>query len=144
MTISELIHNCNLRQLINFPTRGRNTLDLVLTKLHEFYDKPSRHAPFGLSDHMCVVLKPKERSLLPKVKKTVTKKRNLRPSFRFAFRKYLEFLDISTLFDQESSCAEKTTLLGTIISTDLNNIPLSTSTVCGTGRPSLIKIRQKH
>ena len=34
LNISRLKYNYNLRQLINFPTRGKNTLDLVLTNLH--------------------------------------------------------------------------------------------------------------
>jgi exonuclease III len=55
LSISRLIHHYNLHQLINFPMKRQNV-------------------PFGLSDHMCVVLKPKERSLLPKLQKIITKK----------------------------------------------------------------------
>ena len=61
LNISQLKSNYGLRQLVNFPTRGRNTLDLVLTNLHEYYDQPSKYAPFGFSDHMSVELKPKNR-----------------------------------------------------------------------------------
>ncbi len=52
LSISRLIHNYNLCQLVKFPTRGRSILDLVLTNLHDFYDQPLRYAPFGLSDHV--------------------------------------------------------------------------------------------
>ena len=54
LNISQLKSNYGLRQLVNFPTRGRNTPDLVLTNLHEYYDQPSKYASFGLSDHMSV------------------------------------------------------------------------------------------
>ena len=71
-----------------------------LIKLHKFYGQPVKCAPFGLSDHMYVELKPKDRSPLQKVHKSVVWKRDLRPSSRFAFRKYLELLDIPNMFDK--------------------------------------------
>ena len=63
-------------------------------------------------------------------------------------RKYLELLELPKLFDQESSCVEKTSLLGTIVTTGLDYIiPLRTSTVRSTEPPwmtsKLIKKRQK-
>ena len=100
-----------MRQLVYFPTRGGNILDLVLTNLYDFYEHFERYAPFGLSDHMFVILNPKVCSLLPKVQKTVIMKGDLRPSFCSAFRKYLELLDIPSVLDQVPSCAEKTSLI---------------------------------
>ena len=130
LNISRLKYNYNLRQLINFPTLGKNTLDLVLTNLHKFYGQPVKCAPFGLSDHMSVELKPKYRSQLQKVHKLVVWKRDLRPSSRFAFRKYLELLDIPNMFDKVVSCEGKSSLLETIITTGLNFImPLRPTTV---------------
>jgi hypothetical protein len=37
-----------LRQIINFPTRGNNILDLILTNMKTFYDSPNIRPPFGL------------------------------------------------------------------------------------------------
>ena len=138
-------------KLIKFPTRGRNTLDLVLTNLYDFYDQPERYAPFGLSDHVSIVLKPKQQSELSKARKVVTKKRDLRPSVRLAFRKYLDLLDIPSLFDQESSCVQKTSLLETIVTTGLDYITPLRSTVVRLTEPPwmtsrlfmLIKKRQQ-
>jgi hypothetical protein len=42
LNISRLKYNYNLRQLINFPTPGKNTLDLILTNLYKFYGPTSK------------------------------------------------------------------------------------------------------
>ena len=79
---------------------------------------------------MSVELKPKDRSQLQKVHKLVLWKRDLRPSSRFAFRKYLELLDFPNMFDKVVSCEGKSSLLETIITTGLNFImPLRPTTV---------------
>ena len=72
LNISQVKSNYGLRQLVNFPTRGRNTLDLVLTNLYEYYDQPT---PFSLSDHMSVELKPKNRIQFQNAQRIKTKKR---------------------------------------------------------------------
>ena len=51
-----------LKQLVNFPTRGQRTLDVILTNIPQFYDVPERLAPFGLSDHFTISLFPKVRN----------------------------------------------------------------------------------
>ena len=131
LPVSKLNYNYNLCQLMKFPTRGRNTLDLVVTNLYDFYDQPERYAPFGLSDHVSIVLGPKKTQQieLSKACKIVTKKRDLRPSVRLAFQKYLDLLDIPSLFDQESSCVQKTSLLETIVTTGLDYITPLCSTI---------------
>ena len=37
LNIGRLKHNFRLKQLVNFPTHGRNILDLILTNLKEYY-----------------------------------------------------------------------------------------------------------
>ncbi|XP_028416191.1 uncharacterized protein LOC114539896 [Dendronephthya gigantea] len=151
LNINRLKLSYNLRQLVNFPTRGRNTLDLVLTNLYEYYDQPVKYAPFGLSDHMSVEFKPKERCQPQRAQKRVVKKRDLRPSSRLAFRKYLELLDIPSMFDKAPSCTEKISLLETIVTTGLDYILPLRSTTSRCNEPPwmnsklslLIKKRQK-
>ena len=46
-----LSNNFNLRQLVKAPTRGSETLDLILTNLFEHYSEPDILAGIGLSDH---------------------------------------------------------------------------------------------
>lgn len=152
LNVSRLKHNYNLRQLVSFPTRGQNTLDLVLTNLYEFYDQPVRRAPFGLSDHMSVEVKPKERCQLPKARKLVVKRRDLRPSSRLAYRKYLELLDISNMYDKSLPCSDKVSLLESIVTTGLDFILPLISTMVRCSEPrwitshlsKLIKKRQKY
>ena len=48
-----LIHQ-NLKQTVRTPTRSEHVLDLIVTNLHELYNKPSIIAPLGTSDHNVV------------------------------------------------------------------------------------------
>ena len=63
LNISRLASQFKLKQLIDKPTRGDRTLDLVVTNLASMYDKNSVEIlpPFGLYDHNVVVLRPKAR-----------------------------------------------------------------------------------
>jgi hypothetical protein len=65
LNIKQLCYEFNLKQLVNVPTRGSNILDLVLTNLHGYYKKNSLqiYPPFGLSDHLSLVIQPAERQL---------------------------------------------------------------------------------
>ena len=82
LDVRRLNTNFNLKQIVNFPTRGKNTLDLVLTNLDKFYEKPIKMSPFGLSDHVTIVVKPKKRGQ-DKVVKSIIKSRDMRPSKRY-------------------------------------------------------------
>ena len=44
-------NNCNLKQIVNFPTRGERTL----TNLQDNYETPTQRPPLGLSDYMSLV-----------------------------------------------------------------------------------------
>ena len=52
MHINDILYNCNLRQLIKFPTRGQATL--VLTNLIAHYEDPSPLSALGENDHICI------------------------------------------------------------------------------------------
>ena len=61
MNMFQLINGNDLSQIVDFPTRGKVTLDLILTSgnLRECYETPYPLSPLGLSDHSCVIWKPK-------------------------------------------------------------------------------------
>ena len=59
----------NLKQIANFPTRGNNMLDIVQANLSTYYDKPTKCAPFGLSDHVTIETRP--------ILKTITSSKNI-------------------------------------------------------------------
>ncbi len=61
MDISQIIRGNDLYQMVDFPTRGDATLDLMISssKLKDHYLNPSPMSPIGYSDHVCVLWKPK-------------------------------------------------------------------------------------
>ena len=61
MDTPRLRNNFHLKQIVNFPTCGKRTLDLVLTSLAEYYDAPIQLSPFELSDPNSLEVQPKSR-----------------------------------------------------------------------------------
>ena len=140
----------DLKQLVKFPTRGNNILDIVLTNLSTFFDQPTKRAPFGLSDHMSIEVNPIARSKI-REDTVVVKVRDLRPRSRLAMRQYLEQVDMPGMLDGVKSCDEKTLLLETIVNTGMDYIlPLRSKKSKANNPPwmnstpsNLIRSRQK-
>ena len=65
LKVSRIQNAFELKQVAQFPTRGRNILDLILTDLDKFYDSPRKLPPFGLSDLDPVFVPPLARSQVP-------------------------------------------------------------------------------
>lgn len=129
LNMTRLKNSYDLKQIVKFPTRGKRTLDLILTNLNHFYKDPVQRPPHGLSDHMSVELQPKERCLLPSQRLTVVS-RDLKPSNRLAMRMYLQEVDVPALISTVNTCAEKTSLLETIVQTGLDFVlPLRSKTI---------------
>ncbi|EDO42661.1 predicted protein [Nematostella vectensis] len=70
-----------VKQIVPFPTRGNNKLDLVFTDLSAFYEVPIKRPPFGLSDHDSVEVQPVARQKFPD-NKVLLKSRDLRSTKR--------------------------------------------------------------
>ena len=66
LNITRLRTSYDLKQIVNFPTRGQSTLDLIRTHLEPFHHPLFKRSSFGLSDHLSIEVKPKVRSQLPK------------------------------------------------------------------------------
>ena len=129
LNVARLKSNFNLKQIVNFPTRGPNTLDLILTNLQDFYDVPEKRPPFGLSDHLSIEVKPKMRTLLPQPRSKV-RSRDLRPSNRLALSLYLQEVDVPALISTGNSCSEKVSIFETIVNTGLDIIlPVRSKTI---------------
>ena len=111
----------DLKQLVKFPTRGNNILDIVLTSLSTFFDQPTKRAAFGLSDHMSIEINPIGRRKI-RENTVVVKARDLRPSSRLAMRPYLEQVDMPDMLDRVKYWDEKTLLLETIVNTGMDYI----------------------
>ena len=129
LNVSGLNGNFNLKQIIMFPTRGQNTLDLILTNLASYYSTPTKLSPFGFSDHITIKVQLLDRPTAPR-SKTVIKYRDLRPSKRLAMRSYLESTQVQDLLDRESSCEDKNTMLGKIVRNGMDALfPMTTKTI---------------
>ena len=151
LQITRLRNNFQLKQMVHFPTRGRRTLDLILTNISEYYQDPIERPPFGLSDHASIELQPRERALVKQPTITI-KARDLRPSKRQAMGTYLEAGDVCTKGSCSlETCAEKVSLLEQIITTGLDHIlPIQSRRVHFTEPPwitstlkELIQARQR-
>lgn len=126
LDISQIINHYNLKQLVNFPTRGERTLDLVLTNFEKYYNEPNKLAPFGLSDHCTISLYPRQRARNSSAKKTILT-RNMRPSARNTLGRYFTSVDW-TVIDTIVITEEKLDFLNCIINIGLDNI-MPTKTV---------------
>ena len=109
-----------LKQLVNFPTRGERTLDVILTNISQFFDNLEKMAPFGLSDHFTISLFPKIRNINTN-RPRVVKSRDIRPSNKMALGRVLSTIDWSCL-DLINSCEGKVDFFNQIVSDSLNLI----------------------
>ena len=147
LKVSRFQNAFKLKQVVKFPTRGRNILDLILTDLDKFHDSPRKLPPFGLSDHDSVFVPPLARSQVPNPTYR-TKPRDLRPTKRLALTRYLEEVNVNQLVNNQISCDDKAKTFEMIISTGLEAIALTTEKVIITSEPhgsfkKLIRNRQK-
>ena len=74
---SGLTNGFKLYQIVKFPTRGQNLLDLIFTNMKECNKEPIKRPAFGLSDHDTIEVQPLERLQMPKPKLQV-KSRDLK------------------------------------------------------------------
>ena len=151
LKVSRLSHQFRMKQLVNLHTRGNQTLDLILTNLHRFYDEStlSSFPPFGLSDHNVIFISPKDRP--PTVpKKKVIWKRDMRKTRMQELGRYLSLLDWDIL-NHATSCEAKQQLFEDLVNTGLDIImPLKKSQMHSNNPPwitpefiNLIKRRQQ-
>ena len=70
LPIRHLSSQFQLKQMVNFNTRGTSKLDLILINLSDFYDQPLSSPPLGLSDHLTIVALAKQRIHSNQSKKT--------------------------------------------------------------------------
>ena len=132
-----LQNSFGLKQIVNFPIRGKGFLDWDFSNLAESYKDPIQRPSHGLSDHMSVELQPRNRSSFSNSKITI-KSRDLRPNNRLSMRTYLQEVDAHTLVSNADSCEEKTSIFESIIQTGLNSIlPLRSKTVHSSEPPWL-------
>ena len=63
LDVSHITSDLDLIQVVDSPTRGVNTLDLIICNTYNLYENPAILAPLGTSDHNIVHWTPKARYL---------------------------------------------------------------------------------
>jgi hypothetical protein len=121
-----LNNHFSLKQFVKFPTRGRRTLDLILTNLAKFYLPPVKLPPFGLSDNF-TILSTLKHKVAGRTKYDISQVRNLHPRNKAAISTFITEFDWSIL-DSLSSCDEKWSAFESIIRFGMDNL-LPTKTI---------------
>ena len=95
---NRILTQFSCKQIVNVSTRANQTLDLIITNLHSFYDKNSveKFPPFGLSDHNVVIVNPCKREP-NSCSRRIISRRDLRSSKRHELGRYLTSIDWSSL-----------------------------------------------
>ena len=152
LNISRLQNQFKLKQLVCVPTRGDQTLDLILTNMPHVYNKDLVQTlpPFGLSDHLVVLLEP-----MPRIKRNTSSRRSFtrrdtRASRKCELGRYLGSIDWSIL-DCFPDCESKLHFFQDLVKIGLDTImPFKTIKLHVNDPPwvtaefkSLIKARQK-
>ena len=124
LPIQNLSLHLQLKQIVNFPIGGTNTLDLILTNLASFYDKPCSALPLGLLDHLFVFVLPmvwiKEKQC-----KEMIYVRNKRPSSARRLRRFLCEVPWDLVVTPKLSCKQNLSNFTYVIDYGLNTlIPL--------------------
>ena len=121
LDVKLLCQEFQLKQLVHLLTRDLNTLDLVLTNLHDVYKpKSAELSPsFCLSDHYTIAIYPKQ--LIPKSSCSRRKafKRDTRSSRKMELGRFLKQIDWH-IMDSAMTCEDKNTVFTSIISTGLD------------------------
>ena len=115
-----LQNHFKLKQLVKFPTRGQATLDLILTNMADKYAEPESFPPFGLSDHVTVIVAPKARDAADNTRISITT-RDTRESKKVSLGRYLCNIDWACVYNQ-SACEEKLNIFLQIIQIGIDNI----------------------
>ena len=110
LNISRLLHQFKLKQLVSTPTRGHQILDLIITNMPNLYDKKHMQSfsPFGLSDHLVLLLQPKLRTVRTTSRRVVTR-RDTRSSRKQELGRYLSSIDWSFV-ELVNGCENKLSL----------------------------------
>ena len=116
-----------LKPIIDFPTRGANTLDQIFTNIAECYSPRVTAPPFGLSDHVMVTVSPGIHEKLSKPELKVIKTRDKRPGKKASVGRFLLQVPWSELSPPppptpDQSCEDKLIILTEIVNYWLDTI----------------------
>ena len=128
LNINRLLTQFKLKQLVRVPTRGDQTLDLILTNMPQVYneDLVQTFPPFGLSDHVVVLLEPKPRCMRNTSSRRCITRRDTRERRKCELGRYFGSIDWSIL-KSLPDCESKLRLFHDLVKSGLDTImPLKT------------------
>lgn len=116
LNLSPLCSRFGLRKTVTAPTRGRNTLDQIITNMYDLFDSAYHLPPIGRSDHQCILLNPKVRQKIPPTSKKV---RQMKPRNRIALSMKMAYEDWENVYSAQD-VDEKVTVFNSIVMDMLN------------------------
>ena len=135
LSLNRIKHHFQLKQIVQTPTRRNAILDIILTNLHEYYEKPLIMPPFGLSDHNTIIASPKERAK-DLISNGITFKRNINPSSKRALGRYLNSIDWPQIIPSTNDCDQLSNMFQNIVLTGVNILmPMTRSKKCPVDAP---------
>ena len=124
-----------LEQIVNFPTRGDNCLDLIFTDISEYSKSGCRPLPPILTnDHIAIHVPSTNR--IPSPRYTTIKKRNITPATKIAVTEELSTLSWTDLRNAKT-VDDKVSILHTTVNTILDKHCPMRSVRVPLGRPTL-------
>lgn len=119
LDVTRLKRHFHLKQIVKASTPKDAILDLVLTNLHDHYDKPQTLPPFGLSDHSTLSVSHLVRKRGTASEKFILK-RDLQPSRKAEMGRYICSLDWPLLLSFPETCDELPCVFEQVIHTGLD------------------------
>lgn len=149
MTVNNIVKNCNLKQLVKFPTRGNATLDLIMSNFSFHYRDPVPMSALGKSDHVCVLWRPEVQGIGIKHQSTKRTYRPMKDSQLREFGMWIQELDWSNVLQAENTQQKADALYESLQGAVDTFFPMQTVKVHNNNKPwmsqrvkSLVKKRQ--
>ena len=118
MKISSVKKHFRLKQIVKKPTRKNAILDLILTKMKDYYENPCVFPPFGLSDHNVITAEGKQREYANSSKFIYT--RDKRASRKAEMGRFLSGINWSTIFSSLASIDDLVNAFNSVVHTELD------------------------
>ena len=133
LNTSEITNLHPLEQIVNFPTRENNTLDLILTDIEEYKSAGCvKEAPILTNDH-CAIATPSA-NCIPKPKYQTIKKRIITQSAKIALTQELSSITWNEMYTLESADEKVNYLHSTVNKIYDKHCPIKTFVLQSTSR----------
>ena len=135
--LNEISSTFNLTNMVNFNTRGKSSIDCILTNTPQLFQPAIQHSPLGLSDHCVITLKPK----LPTISSNFRKIHvyDYKPSCRKIFHDLMNSMVLDASDTHEDIHQAMELLLSSVINAHDYAFPIKTIRCYLTNKPWMKK-----